>query len=104
MSVRMASPESVKSADNRTILASCLGDFIRMYRPHAAREDTILFPRFHEMTAGKKYERLGDMFEKKENELFGKKGFERVVERVASMERKLGIHDLSSFTPSMRAD
>jgi hypothetical protein len=35
----------------------------------------------------------------KEHQLFGEDGFERMVERVASIEKSLGIYDLTQFTP-----
>ena len=98
ITLQLSNPESIKTPANRSRLASSLGDFIHMYEPHAAREDTILFPAFHEMMPEKQYDRLGDMFEKKENELFGAKGFEKTVDRVASIEKKLGIYDLKQFT------
>jgi hemerythrin-like domain-containing protein len=73
--------------------------FIRMYRPHAAREDTVLFPALHELVTRKEYESLGDIFEDQEHELFGARGFEGVVDEVAQLERDLDIHDLGQFTP-----
>jgi hemerythrin-like domain-containing protein len=100
ISLQLSNPESIKTPANRNRLAASLGDFIRMYEPHAAREDTILFPAFHEMMPEKQYDRLGDMFEKKENELFGPRGFEKTVDRVASIEKRLGIYDLKGFTPA----
>jgi hypothetical protein len=36
---------------------------------------------------------------KKENELFGQDGFEKMVDRVAGLEKQLGIYDLAQFTP-----
>jgi len=74
--------------------------FIRMYRPHAAREDTVLLPAFRGIMTAKEYDALGDRFEDREHELFGKDGFERVVGQVAELEKALGIDDLSQFTPS----
>ena len=65
-----------------------------MYRPHAAREDTVLFPAFHAMLSAKEYDRLGDLFEDKENELFGKNGFKSTVNKVADLEKSLGIYEL----------
>jgi hypothetical protein len=44
---------------------------------------------------------LGEDFEKKEHELFGQDGFESVVEKVADLEKKLGIYDLNQFTPQI---
>jgi hemerythrin-like domain-containing protein len=74
--------------------------FIRMYRPHAAREDTVLFPALHGIMTAKEYDALGDRFEDREQELFGKNGFERIVGEVAELEKALGINELSQFTPS----
>jgi hypothetical protein len=44
---------------------------------------------------------LGEDFEKKEHQLFGEDGFEKMVDRVASIERALGIYDLAQFTPHL---
>jgi hypothetical protein len=41
----------------------------------------------------------GEDFEKREDELFGEDGFEKVVDKVAAIEKRLGIYDLSQFTP-----
>jgi hemerythrin-like domain-containing protein len=73
--------------------------FVRMYRPHEAREDTILFPAFRKLVGKKEYGRLGDRFEEREHQLFGKSGFEGQVENVAAIERALGIYELDQFTP-----
>ena len=70
-----------------------------MYAPHEAREDTVLFPAIREVVSKKEYEALGEEFEKREHELFGEKGFEGMVERVADIEKQLGILELSQFTP-----
>jgi len=71
-----------------------------MYRPHEAREDTVLFPAFRELVSREEYERLGEQFESREDEVLGHRGFERIVDEVAGIERGLGIYDLASFTPS----
>jgi hypothetical protein len=42
---------------------------------------------------------LGEKFEKEEDRLFGDEGFEKTVDQVAAIEKQLGIHDLSGFTP-----
>jgi hemerythrin-like domain-containing protein len=80
-------------------LADALRSFLRMYRPHEAREDTVLFPAFRSLVSKHEYEALGDDFEKKEDELFGEDGFFKVVDQVAALERRLGIYDLAQFTP-----
>ena len=74
--------------------------FVRMYRPHAAREDTVLFPAFHDLLGKKEIEEMGDKLEDQEHKLFGPKGFEHVVEELAGIERTLGIENLAQFTPA----
>lgn len=99
ISTRLSNAESLKISENRTQLSRSLLDFILMYEPHAAREDTVVFPAFHQILLEKEYDDLGDAFEKKEQELFGQNGFEKMVDRVAAIEKKLEIYDLSIFTP-----
>ena len=36
---------------------------------------------------------------KKEHELFGADGFEKMTDRVAQLEQQMGIQDLNQFTP-----
>jgi hemerythrin-like domain-containing protein len=80
-------------------LATALRQFVRMYAPHEAREDTVLFPALHGIVPKQEYAALGEEFEKKEHQLFGKEGFEGIVERVGAIEKTLGIFDLRQFTP-----
>jgi hemerythrin-like domain-containing protein len=77
--------------------------FIRMYRPHAAREDTELFPAFHALFDEKEFRALGERFEEREHKVLGSKGFEGVLAEVAQIEKTLGINDLAQFTPVARA-
>ncbi|MBZ5680281.1 MAG: hemerythrin domain-containing protein [Acidobacteriia bacterium] len=88
-----------KYVSDRDKLADALHAFLRMYRPHEAREDTVLFPAFRSVVSGHEYDALGEDFEKKEDELFGEDGFFKVVDQVAQLEKKLGLYELSQFTP-----
>jgi hemerythrin-like domain-containing protein len=90
---------SDKGASDAEKLADALRAFLRMYRPHEAREDTVLFPAFRTIVSQHEYEALGNNFEKKEDELFGDEGFFKVVDQVAELEKKLGVYDLAQFTP-----
>jgi len=92
---------TIKNPEEKRRLTRYLRLFIRMYRPHKSREDTVLFPAFHSVVSSKEYDSLGEAFEDKEEELFGKNGFEKIVEEVASLERKLGIYELAEFTPKL---
>jgi hemerythrin-like domain-containing protein len=88
-----------KAKADKEKLADALHKFVRMYAPHEAREDTVLFPALHTIVSPHEYDALGEDFEKKEHQMFGKEGFEGMVPRVAEIEKQLGIYDLAQFTP-----
>jgi len=80
-------------------LAEDLRAFNRMYRPHAAREGTVLFPALRTVVTPGEFDDMGEEFEDKERELFGKEGFFGVVDQIAQLERKVGLYELERFTP-----
>ena len=88
--------DDASRARARTAIAA----FVRMYRPHAAREDTELFPDLRTITSAAELDVLGDMFENVERDRFGARGFESIVGHIADLERGLGIYDLAAFTPT----
>ncbi len=93
-----ATESSLGTQQNREEMAGHLGRFVRMYRPHKAREDTELFPAFRAVIAPREYDALGERFEDEEHKLFGAEGFEKNVETVAQLERGLDIFNLGKFT------
>ena len=82
----------------REALVQNLSAFIRMYDPHEAREDTVVFPALRDVVASKEFRDLAEIFEDEEHRRFGQAGFQGVVDKVADIEKSLGIHDLSTFT------
>jgi hemerythrin-like domain-containing protein len=101
ITLRYATVQGLRNADDRRRLADSLRQFIRMYNPHEAREDTVLFPAFRGIVSANEFDSLGEEFEKQEDKLFGDDGFFKVVDQVAEIEKKLGIYDLSKFTPKV---
>jgi hemerythrin-like domain-containing protein len=97
--LHLATPAAMKNSGDREKLAVTLRQFIRMYRPHEAREDTVLFPAIRQVVTPKEFDVLGDKFEDQEKALFGPDGFEGIVAKVAGLEKSLGIYDLAQFTP-----
>ena len=83
---------------NAASMSRALTAFSRMYEPHTAREDTIIFPAFKKAVGPKGYDQLGDQFEDIERKEFGGDGFDIAVKKVAEIERKLGTADLAAFT------
>ena len=84
----------------REALAQDLSAFIRMYEPHEAREDTVVFPTLRQVVPAKEFRDMADIFEDEEHRRFGQAGFEGVVDKVADIEKSLSIYDLSQFTPT----
>jgi len=80
-------------------LAKALEGFVLMYRHHAAREDTIIFPAWKQTMTAKQLDEMNDRFEDIEHEQFGADGFEDAVKQISAIEASLGLADLSQFTP-----
>ena len=84
----------------RQALVQNMSAFIRMYEPHEAREDTVVFPALRDVMPAKEFRDLAETFEDEEHRRFGQAGFQGVVDQVADIEKSLGIYDLSQFTPT----
>jgi len=80
-------------------LAAAMAAFVRMYEPHEAREDTVVFPAFRQVVPAAEFAQLGQHFADLERQQFGHDEFGPMVTQVAGIEQKLGIYDLSQFTP-----
>jgi hemerythrin-like domain-containing protein len=90
-----------KQPAEKTRLAAFLGDYARMYRAHAAREDTVLFPLLRKLLGPRDFAQLGERFEADEHQRFGGEGFEHYLAEVSSVERAFGVEDLAHFTPEV---
>ncbi len=93
-------PNSRQDGDDRRQLVSAMRSFIAMYRPHAAREDTDLFPKLRTLVSQNEYDAIAEQFERDEKQKFGDDGFEKMVDRVSQIERMIGVDDLAKFTPA----
>lgn len=93
-------PASRQDEADQRQLVTAMQSFIAMYRPHAAREDTDLFPKLKDVVSPHEYDAMAEDFEKEEHQLFGEDGFEKMADRVAHLEEAIGIHDLKQFTPA----
>ncbi|MDB4901803.1 MAG: Hemerythrin cation binding domain protein [Mucilaginibacter sp.] len=89
------------TSDDKNMLVQDMQAFVRMYSPHEAREDTVLFPALHKLISKHEYDALGEDFEKKEKEQFGGDGFDMAVDKVSQIEKGLNIYDLNLFTPKV---
>lgn len=59
-----------KTRNNQIKLKNLFKKYIKMYRAHASREDTQLFPKIHFVIEKKQYDKLGDIFENEEKKIW----------------------------------
>ncbi|WP_157749296.1 hemerythrin domain-containing protein [Jatrophihabitans sp. GAS493] len=92
--------DGLGTAAARSALRTDLDAFVRMYEPHEAWEDTVIFPSFREITPDATWRLLAERFASEQDRLFGPNTLTQMVERVSAIESTLGIHDLAAFTPT----
>lgn len=73
--------------------------YSRMYRAHAAFEDSILFPELRDVVSEEEFREIASRIRAFEHETLGRGGLAQVGERVAEIEALLGLEGLDSFTP-----
>jgi hemerythrin-like domain-containing protein len=95
----LSQPARFRSREVRDQLVQACASFIRMYRPHEAREDTVLFPALRTILKPKQVQELGERMEEDEKKVLGDEGFEKSLDQVTAAEKQLGIYELSQFTP-----
>jgi hemerythrin-like domain-containing protein len=94
-------PGGTLSAGTSARLSGAMAAFVRMYEPHEAREDTVVFPAFRRIVPAQELADLGRHFADLEQQQFGGDEFTAMVARITAIEQALGIYDLSQFTPSV---
>ena len=70
-----------------------------LYRPHVARELTDVWPTLRTLLTPNEFDELSATLEKDETEKLGKDGFDKVAKKVEALEKRIGINDISQFTP-----
>ncbi len=90
---------SARDLEKRRTMVSTIHQFCRMYRAHADREDTVLFPVLRRLMPPKAYGELSTAFVRAEMEFLGQNGFDETIRKLNDYENILGIGDLASFTP-----
>lgn len=96
--IRAAAPQA-RVREAREAMGRDIQAFVAMYRPHEAREATDLFPTLRHLVTDADYWALAGDMEKRERQVFGADGFEKVVKKVAEIEALIGIRDIDVFTP-----
>ncbi|WIM12528.1 hemerythrin domain-containing protein [Enhydrobacter sp.] len=92
-------PTARTDSGRRKTMIDAMEASIVLYRPHAAREDTDVFPTVRSLVTPDEFDALGETFEREEKSRFGADGFEMMAKKVEAIEKRIGIHDLSRYTP-----
>jgi hemerythrin-like domain-containing protein len=79
-------------------LETALEAFARMYEAHTAFEDTIVFQAWKKSLSERALHEAGERFEAIEQARFHGDGFDMAVDKVAAIERRLGLADLTLYT------
>ncbi len=93
--------ENLSEPAPRADLQRYLRLFVRMYAPHEAWEDTVIFPTLREVTGQPTLDRLAERFADLQNSEYGDHAFGQMLQRVHGIEQQLGIADLDEFTPPL---
>ena len=88
LKILKSAPQLRSDAAAKRDCINAMQAFVTMY--HAAREDTVLFPKLRDIVSGDEFDAIGEEMEKREHEHFGEDGFEKAVAHVADLETKVG--------------
>ena len=81
-------------------LITLIKSFVRMYKSHAAIENTFVFPELRNLMDKKDFKRFSRWFDKREEAMFGKEeDLQKIVKVVEGLEKEVGINKLEKFTP-----
>jgi hemerythrin-like domain-containing protein len=91
-------PKSATKNDRQAMIDAMQASIV-LYRPHVARELTDVWPTLRTLVTPNEFDELSALLEKDEAEKLGKDGFDKTVKKVEALEKRIGINDLSQFTP-----
>lgn len=92
--LKHSSDEEIEDQVQAMILAGYLDVYVRMMRPHEAKESSELFPSFRTLMPEEEFNHLGQIFETIGTEKFGKNGYENIISQLTIIEHKLGLYTL----------
>jgi len=91
---------ALANESTRSRVGAAMAAFVRMYQPHEAREDTVVFPAYRALLGPAGIDRIGATFTHLADQQLGPNGFAGMVNQVATIEQTLAIYDLNQFTPA----
>jgi hemerythrin-like domain-containing protein len=91
-------PKSATKNERQAMIEAMQASIV-LYRPYVARELTDVLPTLRTLVTPNEFDELSAALEKDETEKFGKDGFDKMAKKVEALEKRIGINDLSQFTP-----
>jgi hemerythrin-like domain-containing protein len=91
-------PKSATKNERQSMIEAMQASLV-LYRPHVARELTDVWPTLRTLLTPNEFDELGATLEKGEVEKLGKDGFDKMAKKVEALEKRIGINDISQFTP-----
>lgn len=97
--ITAATTTGLTTTHARTTVRGYLTQFVDMYEPHEAWEDTIIYPAFRAATPQHTLDELADRFAAYQAGQYSDDALTVILDRVTGIEQQLGIADLNTFTP-----
>jgi hemerythrin-like domain-containing protein len=91
-------PKSATKAERQSMIDAMQASIV-LYRPQVARELTDVFPTLRTLATPNEFDELSAALDKNEAEKIGKEGFDKMAKKVEALEKRIGINDLTTFTP-----
>lgn len=98
----LSSGEDGTGANGWQKLMGLCTEVSRMYRPHMAWEQSVVFPVFYDIVTPDYVRDARKKMESEEKEILGDTGFRGLVGRLSEIEKEVGTYDLHSYTPALR--
>jgi len=98
----LAGKDDAMTDQTRRQLVRTCRTYARMYRAHAAYEDSVLLPAFREIVSEDRFREIGKKYREEERKRLGSAGVDGALEELLEIEKKLDIGSLEAFTPSER--
>lgn len=92
---------ATRTEAGRNELADLTSSFSIMYRPHALREDTVIFPTLHRIMSPDAYQQLSESVRTLETKMVHNPTLEDILKQIDQLETALSIHDLAQFTANL---
>lgn len=80
-------------------LASLCMSFVIMYRPHAAWEETVVFPALYDISTENYIDNINMRMHEEERALMSDPGMHRLMDNLHKIEKAAGTSELERFTP-----